>query len=492
MHTANKKNHYLPFTSIILTLLILASSGLAAEPELVIEPGEAELLVGDTVWFEAVYIDTSGTEMDTTVSWSVVPDSLGTITNHGKFTALLPGECIVQGSLDTLEAWSTVIVETDESDDDEEGKPSNLVILPADTVVAVGAQVQFSAFYRSDSSDALLPLDTTINWNLLGMTIGTIDTNGLFTANTPGYGLLQADVDTQHGTSLIIVAGSTVDNSGVNSIEITRSSPNPKGYTTMAALSEGDFWTLAGMPHPLNVLNGGWIYFPFGSINEDIRIHIDIPDFAEISSDSVGWGQSGIVAGVSFTVMLNDTVIKPFHFNTPLVVGLIYKRGLLDNLGIDPNTLSLYYAETVGDSVALDSTGLGLVTVDVVLNRIFSTVPHFSTLAVSGVTGSAASMDDSQARLPEGFTLCPNYPNPFNPVTNISFYLPRTEYIRLTVYNLAGQQVLQLYSGIKPLGQHQIQWNGRNQHGQAVSTGMYLYQIKAGEFVQTRKMLLLK
>ncbi|MDO9577978.1 MAG: FlgD immunoglobulin-like domain containing protein [Candidatus Cloacimonadales bacterium] len=85
-----------------------------------------------------------------------------------------------------------------------------------------------------------------------------------------------------------------------------------------------------------------------------------------------------------------------------------------------------------------------------------------------------------------------NYPNPFNPETNISFSLPQDQEIELIVYNLKGQKVRQLVSGRFASGQHSVVWGGKDDNGKKVSSGLYLYKLKANDLELTKKMLLLK
>ena len=98
----------------------------------------------------------------------------------------------------------------------------------------------------------------------------------------------------------------------------------------------------------------------------------------------------------------------------------------------------------------------------------------------------------SSSAIPETFALHQAYPNPFNPVTTIRFDLPEDSDIRLTIYNLVGKEIRNLVSGEMPSGFHSIIWDGANNIGQTVSAGVYLFQIQADGFVQTKKMILLK
>jgi hypothetical protein len=96
------------------------------------------------------------------------------------------------------------------------------------------------------------------------------------------------------------------------------------------------------------------------------------------------------------------------------------------------------------------------------------------------------------AAIPDAFSLLPNYPNPFNPVTNIRFGLPEPRNIRLTVVNILGQEVVEITSGWNDLGYYEYRWNGLNRFGQNVSAGMYFAVLTDGKVVRVQKMLLLK
>ncbi len=94
--------------------------------------------------------------------------------------------------------------------------------------------------------------------------------------------------------------------------------------------------------------------------------------------------------------------------------------------------------------------------------------------------------------LPQSFTLSQNYPNPFNPETTIRFDLPRSEEIDLAVYNLTGQQVATLVHGVREAGAYTLRWDGRDDDGRALASGVYLYRLTAGDRAATRKLLLLR
>mgnify|MGYP001971826787 FL=1 len=95
-------------------------------------------------------------------------------------------------------------------------------------------------------------------------------------------------------------------------------------------------------------------------------------------------------------------------------------------------------------------------------------------------------------QIPENFRLFQNYPNPFNPITTLRYDLPENAMVTITIYNMMGRVVCDLVSRQQTAGYRSIQWNATNDAGSPVSAGLYLYMIKAGEFTQTRKMVLLK
>ncbi len=94
--------------------------------------------------------------------------------------------------------------------------------------------------------------------------------------------------------------------------------------------------------------------------------------------------------------------------------------------------------------------------------------------------------------IPTDFVLEDNFPNPFNPSTNIRFQLPQQATVALEVFNVLGQKIRSLVDGNLTAGTHTIPWDGRNEVGAAVSSGIYFYRLTAGEFVESKRMLLIK
>ena len=96
------------------------------------------------------------------------------------------------------------------------------------------------------------------------------------------------------------------------------------------------------------------------------------------------------------------------------------------------------------------------------------------------------------APLPDVYALHQNYPNPFNPITQIRYGIPEASVVNIIVYDVMGHEVTSLVNQRQDAGYHVISWDATNSLGDPVSAGMYFYSIRAGDFMETRKMILLK
>ena len=93
---------------------------------------------------------------------------------------------------------------------------------------------------------------------------------------------------------------------------------------------------------------------------------------------------------------------------------------------------------------------------------------------------------------PEKFFLSQNYPNPFNPITNIKYEIPKKSKVEINVYDISGQRVKTLVNEIKVPGYWSTYWDGSNNFGQRVSSGMYLYTIVTNDYKKSRKLIFMK
>ena len=105
---------------------------------------------------------------------------------------------------------------------------------------------------------------------------------------------------------------------------------------------------------------------------------------------------------------------------------------------------------------------------------------------------SADLKADVDAQSPRVFALQPNYPNPFNPTTMILYQLPVSTPVRLEIYDVLGQKVRTLVAQVQPAGVYQVTWDSSNEGGRLVAAGVYFYRLQAGDFIQVRRLMLLK
>ncbi|MDO8556964.1 MAG: T9SS type A sorting domain-containing protein [Candidatus Jorgensenbacteria bacterium] len=117
---------------------------------------------------------------------------------------------------------------------------------------------------------------------------------------------------------------------------------------------------------------------------------------------------------------------------------------------------------------------------------LWSDAWHFVTVLPTKVA------PDEGRELPIEFAFKQNYPNPFNPSTTIEFTLPRSSFVRLVVYNIVGQKVRTLINESANPGSYSMVWNGLDDFGRQVSSGIYIYRIEAGDFMEVRKMTFMK
>jgi len=112
---------------------------------------------------------------------------------------------------------------------------------------------------------------------------------------------------------------------------------------------------------------------------------------------------------------------------------------------------------------------------------------------MSGRTSTEEVTTDHTAESdPKSFALSQNFPNPFNPESEISYDLPNDSWVKLSIYNISGQKVKTLVDGFEAAGHKTVIWDGKNEKGEQVASGVYFYRLEAGDFTATKKMVLLR
>ena len=195
---------------------------------------------------------------------------------------------------------------------------------------------------------------------------------------------------------------------------------------------------------------------------------------------------------------LPDTLT--FRFDTTLIIDISDLEIDID----DPDSLLEWHAEfknhgdsllffnILGDSIIEITSGFEGIGEDTLMLTVTDTSGASDSTTIFVQVTPSVGVDDKFGALPEKFEVFQNYPNPFNPTTTIKYALPVRSDVTLRIYNLMGQEVLRITHDDMRAGFHEERWHGRNQSGRKVASGIYIYRLTAGEFVQTKKMLLLK
>ena len=118
--------------------------------------------------------------------------------------------------------------------------------------------------------------------------------------------------------------------------------------------------------------------------------------------------------------------------------------------------------------------------------------PHTVGIALTSSGGNSYKSLIQNSDFPHLYNLYQAYPNPFNPITSLRYDLPNDGFVNITVHDMMGRVVKKLLNSPQTAGFKSVQWNATNDRNEPVSAGLYLYTIQAGNFRQTKKMVLLK
>ena len=199
---------------------------------------------------------------------------------------------------------------------------------------------------------------------------------------------------------------------------------------------------------------------------------------------------------IDLTDYAGETIQIAFHSND----NGDWASGLaLDDirLGVIPTWINsdgsgyVNYMETSQIDIAVNANGMepGLYESKVVVESI--TTEHRDTVDVQ-LTVEDATVAIDGATIPVDFHLAQNYPNPFNPTTKIRYGIPHSSLVEIIIYDIIGREVSVLSNTQQEAGHHNLSWDGTNELGAMVSAGIYFCVIQAGDFRQTKKMVLLK
>jgi hypothetical protein len=197
-------------------------------------------------------------------------------------------------------------------------------------------------------------------------------------------------------------------------------------------------------------------------------------------------------------VYFDSTKVFPLGalYNTEILLPPFNVTGPLYSYISSDSANSEYHGQVVAVGRSKDDYGFGLTDFPLYFLGEEGAKPLVD--AVMELFGEPVTVGDGREQFPllRAFALSQNYPNPFNPSTTISFDIPgearETQTVCLTIYDIRGRRVKELVNSELTPGTHTIHWNGRNDRGEPVSSGIYLYTLKVGKVAFTRKMVIMK
>lgn len=460
-------------------------------PKVKIVPGSIKVAASDSVELYAFYVDSTDTKMDTTMTWSVYPEEIGSFPDsaNSMFYAGEIGKGIIIATLgDLADTIKVTVVDVKKGKGNKGQGPGNnnkgkqLTIMPGDTVVDItSTTIQYEAEYKTNGNKHH---GQEFLWSVSDTAIASIDSLGVLTlSGETGMTLVSVKYSNFEAFTELLVVDSAADPT-VNNIVIQRVLPD--GTELKAKhLKEGESYKIGGLPYPLNALNGGMLHFPFGCIDEDITIYMFIPEeYASEEGDSIEVVYDEIINGVKFSVKPDgsDTIVEPYWFDTPIDLRMVFKHELLDSLGIAPHELDVFFA----DSTGFIMDGIDGVAVDTVRNKIYAKIAHFSTIVVRQQNSTTGVME-----LTRNNSQLLAYPNPFNTTTRLAINLEEDADVHLVVHNITGQIVNTLIHERLHRGTHEYIWDGSDQNGQRLPSGIYFCRMLiAGKIGHTNKLII--
>jgi hypothetical protein len=237
--------------------------------------------------------------------------------------------------------------------------------------------------------------------------------------------------------------------------------------TTTGAIADSLVISSGSGDVELTIDEGTVLYLDGVPVTENLEITVSdfsadsvepIPESIELASDIVAFEPFGLT------------------FSEPVDISISYNSSRSDfKLMMLDNPADTTWEEVVGAVCSEGNCDAGVLS--------------FGLFSVQDMDPLSININSN---IPETFVLSQNFPNPFNPMTTLRYGLPQRSYVTLTIYNMLGIKIAKLINITQGSGFKSVQWDATDSMGRPVSAGVYLYQIQTDEFVQTKKMVLLK
>jgi hypothetical protein len=257
--------------------------------------------------------------------------------------------------------------------------------------------------------------------------------------------------------------------------------PTPDGFVNVQDLSVIQSIILTGFyPNGDPVTPCGYLSKVEGAADATVTLYINSEGISAYVDADVGIRG----AQIEFTSVSEDP--ENLVINTPLGQGYYdLSEGLFRTLMYD--RAGQKYIDAGVNNFMADMPFALVNSQDVEVAKIVlvdNDVKKIGNIVVQTIYGTTA--------LPLDYILFQNYPNPFNPTTAVKFQVPKTSDVKIAVYDMLGQEVRTLFAGEVVRGTYTVDWNGFNNDGSKVASGTYIYRMTAGDFIQSKKMVLIK
>lgn len=274
---------------------------------------------------------------------------------------------------------------------------------------------------------------------------------------------------------------STISGGKINTISISESSPSTiyfgKGSLVYKTTNDGANWTSVSTGLP--------------------SLTVTYIDVSATDPSKVWVTFSGYTAGEKVYKSTNGgTTWTNYSGSLPNAPAncIVYRKSSSDGVYVGTDVGVYYRNSTHADWIAFSS---GLPNVGVRELEIHYGVQKlragtFGRGLWESQLDSTVGIDPISSNIPDRFQLFQNYPNPFNPHTSIRYDIANKDHVKLTIYDMAGKQIRTLVNEVQTGGERLIVWNGKDDNGQQVSSGIYIYELTAGSQKQSRKMVLIK
>ncbi len=223
--------------------------------------------------------------------------------------------------------------------------------------------------------------------------------------------------------------------------------------------------------------NGGPIFIPL--VVQFTSIETVPLGGTPVTVNNADFGGTGVGSGFNYS----DAIGPDNKLDTGEQSG--FKTWIFDDLGLEN---FIFEAKVLGSLVAPGS----FAKTNIAQSFLFIVDINKGTVTIESIITNVEEPTPVEIQIPTDFALQQNYPNPFNPETSIRFQLPEAAEVTLNIYNLKGQLVRKLVNDRKQAGFHEITWNAKDNAGNNMPSGVYLYRIQAGAFTDVKKLTVLR